>query len=51
MNRVGYGAMQRAGPNTWGMPDDPESVRRILRLAVDLGVTFFDTANATGRGR
>ncbi|WP_433437167.1 aldo/keto reductase [Nonomuraea sp. CA-141351] len=48
MNRVGYGAMQLAGPNVWGLPDDPESARRTLRLAVELGVTFFDTANAYG---
>jgi pyridoxine 4-dehydrogenase len=31
-----------------GPPDDPESARQVLRLAVDLGVTFFDTANAYG---
>jgi pyridoxine 4-dehydrogenase len=48
VNRVGYGAMQLAGPNVWGLPDDPESARRVLRLAVELGVTFFDTANAYG---
>ncbi|WP_405584893.1 aldo/keto reductase [Streptomyces sp. NBC_01190] len=48
MNRVGYGAMQLAGPNVWGLPDDLESARRVLRLAVELGVTFFDTANAYG---
>ena len=48
MNRVGYGAMQLAGPNVWGPPDDPEAARRVLRLAVELGVTFFDTANAYG---
>ena len=48
MNRVGYGAMQLAGPNVWGPPDDPASARLLLRLAVDLGVTFFDTANAYG---
>jgi aryl-alcohol dehydrogenase-like predicted oxidoreductase len=40
--------MQLAGPNVWGPPDDPESARRVLRLAVELGVTFFDTANAYG---
>ncbi|MFB9836156.1 aldo/keto reductase [Actinoallomurus acaciae] len=45
---IGYGAMQLAGPNVWGPPDDPESARRVLRLAVELGVTFFDTANAYG---
>jgi aryl-alcohol dehydrogenase-like predicted oxidoreductase len=48
MNRIGYGAMQLAGPDIWGLPDDPESARRVLRLAVELGVTFFDTANAYG---
>jgi aryl-alcohol dehydrogenase-like predicted oxidoreductase len=40
--------MQLAGPNVWGPPDDPESARRVLRLAVELGVTFLDTANAYG---
>src|SRR6202161_3280053 len=40
--------MQLAGPNVWGPPDDPEAARRLLRLAVELGVTFFDTANAYG---
>jgi len=48
MNRVGYGAMQLAGPNVWGLPADPESARHVLRLAVEGGVTFFDTANAYG---
>ena len=48
MNRVGYGAMQLAGPNVWGLPADPASARQVLRLAVELGVTFFDTANAYG---
>ena len=48
MNRLGYGAMQLAGPNVWGLPDDPASAQRVLRLAVELGVTFFDTANAYG---
>lgn len=48
MNRIGYGAMQLAGPNVWGPPADPEAARRVLRLAVELGVTFFDTANAYG---
>ncbi|WP_308162717.1 aldo/keto reductase [Nocardia alni] len=48
MNRVGYGAMQLAGPNVWGPPADPEAARQLLRLAVESGVTFFDTANAYG---
>ncbi|XNL81153.1 aldo/keto reductase [Actinomadura madurae] len=40
--------MQLAGPNVWGPPEDPELARRVLRLAVELGVTFFDSANAYG---
>ncbi|MCF3962618.1 aldo/keto reductase [Streptomyces fuscigenes] len=48
MNRLGYGAMQLAGPRVWGLPEDPAAARRMLRLAVELGVTFFDTANAYG---
>lgn len=48
MNRLGYGAMQLAGTHVWGMPDDPEAARGVLRRAVELGVTFFDTANAYG---
>src|SRR3954467_6733427 len=40
--------MQLAGPNVLGPPDDPESARQVLRLAAELGVTFFDTANAYG---
>jgi pyridoxine 4-dehydrogenase len=48
VSQVGYGAKQLAGPNVWGLPDDPEAARRLLRLAVELGVTFFDTANAYG---
>ena len=31
-----------------GAAGGPESARRVLRLAVELGVTFFDTANAYG---
>jgi len=48
MQRVGYGAMRLAGPGVWGEPADPAAARRVLRLAVELGVTFFDTANAYG---
>jgi aryl-alcohol dehydrogenase-like predicted oxidoreductase len=40
--------MQLGGPNVWGPPDDPESAKRVLRMAVELGVRFFDTANAYG---
>src|SRR6266581_9206336 len=37
-------------PDGWGAVDDAESIRAINR-AVDLGVTFFDTADAYGTGR
>lgn len=48
VNRMGYGAMRLAGPGVWGWPDDRENALRVLRHAVDLGVTFFDTADAYG---
>jgi aryl-alcohol dehydrogenase-like predicted oxidoreductase len=33
-------------PDSWGVVDDAESLRAIDR-AIDLGITFFDTANST----
>jgi aryl-alcohol dehydrogenase-like predicted oxidoreductase len=46
--RLGYGAMQLAGPGVIGLPDDVAGAIEILREAVDRGVRFFDTANAYG---
>ena len=46
--RIGYGAMQLAGPGVWGRPDDPGNAVAVLREAVALGVNFLDTANAYG---
>lgn len=46
--RIGYGAMQLAGPGVLGLPDDVDSAVDVLRRAVDLGIRFFDTANAYG---
>ena len=46
--RVGYGAMQLAGPRVLGLPEDVPHAIAVLRLAADLGVRFFDTANAYG---
>lgn len=48
VGRLGFGAMRLCGPGVWGEPDDPAAVRRVLRRAVDLGVTLIDTANAYG---
>lgn len=46
--RLGYGAMQLPGPGVWGEPRDHDEVIRVLRRAVELGVTFIDTADAYG---
>lgn len=46
--RLGYGAMQLAGPGVIGLPDDPNAAIALLQHAVDAGVRFFDTANAYG---
>jgi pyridoxine 4-dehydrogenase len=46
--RLGYGTMQLTGPGVWGDPADPEGAVRVLRRAVELGVTFFDTADSYG---
>jgi pyridoxine 4-dehydrogenase len=48
VTRIGYGAMQLAGPGVWGPPDDPGNAVAVLREAVALGVNFLDTANAYG---
>ncbi len=46
--RLGYGAMQLAGPGVIGLPEDVAGAIEVLRRAADLGVRFFDTANAYG---
>jgi aryl-alcohol dehydrogenase-like predicted oxidoreductase len=46
--RIGYGAMQLAGPGVWGPPDDPEGAVAVLRAAVAAGVTHIDTADFYG---
>src|ERR1700733_15002442 len=48
VTRLGYGTMQLTGPGVWGDPKDPEEAVRVLRRSVELGVTFFDTADAYG---
>jgi pyridoxine 4-dehydrogenase len=35
VNRMGYGAMQLAGPGVWGPPRDPDEAVRVLREAVE----------------
>ncbi|HEU0317573.1 MAG TPA: oxidoreductase [Solirubrobacteraceae bacterium] len=48
INRIGYGAMQLAGPGVFGPPRDPEAARAVLRRAVELGVDHIDTAQYYG---
>lgn len=48
VRRLGFGAMQITGPGVWGDPADPEEAARVLRRAVELGVTFIDTADSYG---
>ncbi|WLS43002.1 aldo/keto reductase [Micromonospora profundi] len=48
VNRLGYGAMQLTGPGVWGGPKDPAEAVRVLRRAVEMGVTFIDTADSYG---
>jgi aryl-alcohol dehydrogenase-like predicted oxidoreductase len=48
VHRLGYGTMRLVGDGAWGEPDDPGKARRVLRRAVELGVTLIDTADAYG---
>jgi aryl-alcohol dehydrogenase-like predicted oxidoreductase len=48
VHRLGYGTMRLVGEGAWGEPSDPEQCRRVLRRAVELGVTLIDTADAYG---
>ncbi|HET7050014.1 MAG TPA: oxidoreductase [Solirubrobacteraceae bacterium] len=48
VHRMGYGAMQLAGPGVFGPPRDPSAARAVLRRAVELGVDHIDTAQYYG---
>lgn len=48
VNRIGFGAMRITGPGVWGPPADRDEAIRVLRRAVELGVTLIDTANSYG---
>ena len=48
VNRIGYGAMQLAGPHVWGPPRDPGEAVRVLREAIDAGVNHIDTSDFYG---
>jgi pyridoxine 4-dehydrogenase len=48
INRIGFGAMQLAGPGVFGAPSDPAGARAVLRRAVELGVDHIDTSQYYG---
>jgi pyridoxine 4-dehydrogenase len=48
VNRLGFGAMRLTGPGIWGSPPDREKAKAALRRAVELDVTFIDTADSYG---
>src|ERR1700712_4070216 len=48
VSQLGYGAMQLTGPGIWGPPADRDECLAVLRRAVELGVTFIDTADSYG---
>lgn len=48
VQRIGYGAMQLAGPGVWGPPKDPDGAVTVLREAVAAGVNHIDTADFYG---
>ena len=48
VNRMGYGAMQLAGPHVFGPPRDADEARAVLREAMTLGVDHIDTSDFYG---
>jgi pyridoxine 4-dehydrogenase len=48
LSRMGYGAMQLAGPGVFGPPRDRDEAIAVLRAAVDRGVTHIDTSDFYG---
>src|SRR5437773_11385591 len=48
VKRMGYGAMQLAGPQVWGPPRDVDAAIEVLREAVAAGVNHIDTSDFYG---
>src|SRR5438552_17415039 len=48
LNRMGYGAMQLAGPEVWGPPRDVDGAVAVLREAAAAGVNHIDTSDFYG---
>jgi len=48
LHRMGYGAMQLAGPHVWGPPRDVDAAIAVLREAIAAGVNHLDTSDYYG---
>jgi len=48
VHRIGYGAMQLAGPGVWGPPKNPGAAVAVLREAVEAGANHIDTSDFYG---
>ena len=48
VSRMGYGAMQLAGPGVFGPPEDRDAAVAVLRHAVELGIDHIDTSDFYG---
>lgn len=48
LKRMGYGAMQLAGPGVWGPPRDEDAALAVLREAVETGINHIDTSDFYG---
>ena len=48
VSRMGYGAMQLAGPGVFGPPKDHDAAIAVLRDAIELGITHIDTSDFYG---
>ena len=48
VHRLGYGAMQLAGPNAFGPPKDKAAALAVLRAAIEQGINHIDTSDAYG---
>jgi len=46
--RMGFGAMRVTGAGVWGDPPDRAAAKALLRRALELGITFLDTADSYG---
>lgn len=48
VNRLGYGAMQLAGPGVFGPPKDPQAAKAVLKEVIARGVNHIDTSDFYG---